>query len=90
MTIVLLCNFMKVLSMAVSLWAMNDTALVVIGDAVSSFLEEPELVSKGRCLMDGSTPMKSRDGSQGDKWQFKKHFWFHAPSASSFVIWLIL
>ena len=46
--IVLACNIGKVCAIAFLLWKYRAPLLVTIGDAIASFLEEPDPTTKGR------------------------------------------
>ncbi|KAK3669847.1 hypothetical protein LTR78_010305 [Recurvomyces mirabilis] len=48
---VILMNAAKSLCMFMTLYRQRESTLVTIGDAVSSFLERPDELTKGRCLM---------------------------------------
>ena len=53
--IVLCCNVIKTLCMAITmwkLWRIDNPLLATIGDATASFLEKPDQTTKGWCLMD--------------------------------------
>lgn len=47
---VLVCNAVKLLCMVFILWRCEGKYLVTLGDAIASFLEEPDPETKGRCL----------------------------------------
>lgn len=56
--IVLLCNAIKTICMALTawkLWRLDNPILVTAGDAASSFLERPDHTTQGYCLMDRSS-----------------------------------
>ncbi|KAF7198361.1 hypothetical protein HII31_00100 [Pseudocercospora fuligena] len=48
---VIVMNIMKSIAMFVTLYKQKDATLVTIGDAVASYLDEPDDLTKGRCLM---------------------------------------
>jgi len=48
---VIACNAVKSLAMFWTLKRQKDVTLVTIGDAVASYLDEPDELTKGRCLM---------------------------------------
>lgn len=84
MIIVILCNIIKVTSMVCSFWALTDEPLVVIEDALSSFLEVPDVNTRGCCLMDTRDDLRVHN-PRGKVWQFKRHRWFYALTMSSIV-----
>lgn len=48
---VIVCNVLKSLAMFWTLYKQKDSTLVTIGDAVASYLDNPDDTTKGRCLM---------------------------------------
>lgn len=48
---VILCNFIKAVSMFWALINARETTFVTVGDALASWLDNPDEFSKGRCLM---------------------------------------
>jgi hypothetical protein len=53
--IVIACNVVKVIVMAITLWRLNQETIVTIGDAITSFLQEPDHTTKNCCLMSNRT-----------------------------------
>lgn len=49
--VVIICNFVKACCMALSLLRHRKPGLVTLGDAIASFLDEPDPETKGRCLL---------------------------------------
>lgn len=50
MIVVIVCNFCKLIVTGYISWKRPPEPLVTIGDAVASFLDEPDLTTKGNCL----------------------------------------
>ncbi|KAL9614475.1 MAG: hypothetical protein Q9167_001003 [Letrouitia subvulpina] len=50
--IVIVCNLVKVLCMFLTLWMHNNSALMTIGDAIASFLENPDPYTRGLCIFE--------------------------------------
>lgn len=48
---VIICNALKAGAMFWTLYRQKDVTMVTIGDAVANYLEHPDEVTKGRCLM---------------------------------------
>ena len=48
---VIVMNLCKSVSMSWTAWKQSDMTLVTFGDAVASFLDTPDSLTKGRCLM---------------------------------------
>ncbi|MCJ1394217.1 hypothetical protein MMC18_007095 [Xylographa bjoerkii] len=51
MLIVIVCNLLKTICMALTLWTIHEWPLVTIGDAIASFLEQPDITTIGLCLL---------------------------------------
>lgn len=51
MIVVLLLNFGKAIAMLLVPFVMRETPLLTVGDAIASFLDRPDPVSKGLCLV---------------------------------------
>jgi hypothetical protein len=49
--IVIACNVVKVILMALILWLLNQDTIVTIGDAIKSFLQTPDHTTEDCCLM---------------------------------------
>ena len=70
LTAVILMNFVKSASMFLTMWKQRDPTLVTVGDAISSFLDNPDELTRGRCLMGkvdvntGPMRWKVRDGTR--------------------------
>jgi len=91
MLIVVICNLLKVATMIASFWVLDDTPLVTIGDALSSFLEKPDETTKDRCLMEARSSITKPD-LNGEKWNPKRHRWFYAPKPFSVfkcLVWYV-
>ncbi|KAH0563315.1 hypothetical protein GP486_002121, partial [Trichoglossum hirsutum] len=86
MVVVILCNAVKVVCLAMTGRRMKARKLATLGDAVESFLVRPDAVTEGMCLVDmkevvsgrwmGAEPMGQR------LWQPKKEFWFRVSQKS--------
>ncbi|KAF2163976.1 hypothetical protein M409DRAFT_68213 [Zasmidium cellare ATCC 36951] len=48
---VIVCNALKSAAMFWTLYRQKDATLVTIGDAIASYLDQPDELTKGRCLM---------------------------------------
>jgi hypothetical protein len=50
--IVVACDVLKLIAMAIALWWLPERPLATIGDAIASFLERPDPFTLGKCLLD--------------------------------------
>ena len=62
MIFVIVANFLKLSCMLYTVWSHKIPTLVTIGDAISSFLQEPDLATVGRCTL------SKRDVDKDEKW----------------------
>ncbi|PVH88666.1 hypothetical protein DL98DRAFT_580231 [Cadophora sp. DSE1049] len=51
MTAVIVCNVIKILCLGLILWRHRTSTLVTTGDAIASFLDTPDPVTKSHCLL---------------------------------------
>lgn len=84
--IVIICNAIKLACMCLASRALgsNTSPLVVVGDAVASFLENPDKTTEYNCLMSarkaGQVPPP-----EGRVWKQKRPFWLMSSSRCSFA-----
>ena len=50
MIIVIVCNAVKLACIILAMYALSDRPLVIVGDAIESFLDVPDESTKGECL----------------------------------------
>lgn len=50
LVVVVICNLIKLVCMAFTLFGGKDEPLITIGDAIASFLDDPDSTTHGRCL----------------------------------------
>ncbi|KAL0942169.1 uncharacterized protein CTRU02_200054 [Colletotrichum truncatum] len=64
--------------------------LVTLGDALASFITQPDHSTKGSCLLDKKDVKQGRWGySEAKYWISKDHFWFQTPSLSLWAVWFL-
>lgn len=51
MVVVILCNFSKAVCMLLTCWNSRDFPLVIVGDTISSFLEDSDPTTKNMCVV---------------------------------------
>lgn len=68
MVVVIICNICKMYLMGYVAWKKPGEPLVTVGDAVASFLDNPDLTTKGNCLLEKThferTKSDNRTGRQ--------------------------
>lgn len=86
MLVVIGVNASKACIMILTVWKLKEPTLVTIGDAVSSFLREPDTTTRGICLASKQDIQNNRWKLQPAKpWTPKKHFWFRAASVKRWL-----
>jgi hypothetical protein len=93
MIVVILANATKATIMILTWWKLRTPTLVTIGDAVTSFLDDPDLTTAGICLATKADIQKGTGAwkDQGAKrWIPKRHFWFRATSVKRWLTCNIL
>ncbi|KAL1646103.1 hypothetical protein SLS58_003523 [Diplodia intermedia] len=70
---VIACNIIKTLCMGYIVWKYRQTFLATIGDAIASFLDEPDPETKDRCLY--SRPVFEKE------WEWMRHNELRDPKA---------
>ncbi|KAK3953030.1 hypothetical protein QBC32DRAFT_388814 [Pseudoneurospora amorphoporcata] len=65
------------------------TPLITLGDAITSFLNDPDPITRGACLLlknDVKQGNWASGASQPKHWVPKRHYWFQAPSLPRWII----
>ncbi len=91
MIIVITCNLLKTICMSKIAWKHDREPLVTLGDAVASFLDRPDMTTKGNCIV-GKT--RFEDSKSWDlfrsRWGPKRLRWFRAASSKRWLFCNIL
>jgi hypothetical protein len=88
MVIVIVCNIIKIICIALSYYTFSDPPLVLIGDAVASFLERRDLSTIAwRSTTAKGHPTGDRNGKSR---QTNMRLWLQAPSLTSLLRCLLL
>ena len=92
---VILCNLIKAICMAITVWQQKVPTLVTIGDAISSFLDSPYPTTFKNCMISRADVVRGRWGRKkrfpgqqiqtpaplSRAWSPKQKRWFSAASA---------
>jgi len=72
---VIICNVVKAVTMFWIVWQQREVTFVTFGDAVASWLDEPDLMTANRCLQDvrSATKQLEENGSQIPQNSPKQH-----------------
>jgi hypothetical protein len=75
-----------------TVWKLKEPTLVTIGDAVASFLYDPDPTTTGICLSSKSSIQATKKWKlqPAKPWHPKRHFWFRAASIKRWLICNIL
>jgi hypothetical protein len=85
---IIVCNFIKSAAMIWTLWYQHEMTFVTFGDALSSWLDVPDLSTKGRCLT-RKHDIQSKSQQKGYRLQplptvyakGREDFWYRAVSS---------
>ncbi|CUS13874.1 unnamed protein product [Tuber aestivum] len=81
LTVVIIANLLKAIGMAMAAFRMKTVPLVFMGDAVESFLKEPDITTLRRCLADKAMAESSWELQPTPKpYTLEQWRWWHAPS----------
>lgn len=81
MVIVITSNFIKFVCMTWMAWKLDSQPLVTLGDAIASFLNQPDSTTDGMCLGDKVRFLESRNWrSLPSQYNPKPYLWFGAAS----------
>ena len=93
MIVVILCNFVKAISMLMVLFVYKKPPLITMGDAVASFLNSQDVHTQGRCLT-SVADCRSKNHSGFDyswplprctKWHASSRRWLHGASETRWM-----
>jgi hypothetical protein len=95
--VVTVCNLIKAICLTLVLMATNFHPLATVGDAISSFIKQPDITSAGLGLISMSNvvdfPAKGRSMVQNVKkqhlWEGQKHRWSYAISSGFCVFGIV-
>jgi hypothetical protein len=92
MIVVIFCNFVKSVSMALTLFQQRTPTLVTLGDAVASFLDFPDPSTEGMCIVSKAQILKGawKQRRTPKSYRPKRHFWFRAASLKRWLVCNIL
>ncbi|RPB01871.1 hypothetical protein L873DRAFT_1827131 [Choiromyces venosus 120613-1] len=87
LTVVIIANLLKAISMALAAFRIKTVLLVFMGDAIESFLKEPDITTSRRCLADKTMAESSWELQPAPKpYAVKQWRWWHAPSKRRWFI----
>ena len=89
--IVIVCNLIKTVCMSTIAWNQDPEPLVTLGDALSSFMDRPDIITKGNCIAGKAWFEKSKSwDSLSRRWDSKSLLLFRAASSKRWILCNIL
>ena len=86
MVVVIVCNMIKTLCMAMILRKQDPEPLVILGDAIASFLDRPDVTTERNCIAGRARFENSKYwGLFLSRWDPKRLRWFRAASLRRWV-----
>ncbi|KAI9884895.1 MAG: hypothetical protein M1823_003302 [Watsoniomyces obsoletus] len=90
--VVIACNLIKLGCLLWTTMRINQPALVTLGDAISSFLQEPDPVTRGYCMASKNQLERGIriEGGKPQRWDARRRFWGATISWQRWLIFLSL
>lgn len=86
MVVVLCCNFVKLLAMIITLWKCKEKTFVTLGDALASFLENPDRNTVGMCIATKKDFEARWPAREAKRWSPKKQFRFKGVGIRRWIL----
>ena len=91
MIVVIICNLIKTVCMSTIAWKQDPEPLVTLGDAIASFMDRPDVTTKGNCIAGKTRFEKSKSwDSLSRRWESTSLLWFRATSSRRRIVCNIL
>lgn len=92
MIVVIICNMIKTVCMAIISWQKDPEPLVTLGDAIASFLDRPDVTTIGHCIAGRTWFEGSRYWGffHLSRWDPKNLRWFRAASRRRWIVCNVL
>ena len=89
--VVIVCNMIKTVCMAMISWKQDPEPLVTLGDAIASFLDRPDVTTKRNCIA-GRTRFEDANyrGILVSRWHTQHLRWFRAASRKRWIVCNVL
>lgn len=78
MIVVIVCNFAKFVIMIYLAWNKQEDPLITSGDAISSFLDQPDPTTIKACMTDQKSYTCKQWDAVPHTWHRRRYFWFQA------------
>lgn len=92
MIVVIICNMIKTVCMAIISWKQDPEPLVTLGDAIASFLDRPDVTTGRHCIAGRTWFEDSRYWGffRLSRWDPKNLRWFQAASRRRWIVCNVL
>ena len=91
MIVVIVCNLIKTVCMSTIAWKQDPEPLVTLGDTIASFVDRPDLTTKGNCIAGKARFEKSKSwDSLSRRWDSKGLRLFRAASSRRWIVCNVL
>ena len=91
MIVVIVCNLIKTVCMSTIAWKQDPEPLVTLGDAIASFMDRPDITTKGNCIAGKARFEKSKSwDSLSRRWDSKSLLLFQTASSRRWIVCNIL
>ncbi|GKT50931.1 uncharacterized protein ColSpa_11112 [Colletotrichum spaethianum] len=88
--VVAILNLVSVSAIGAVYFFTGFEPIVTLGDALASFITQPDHTTRGICLLDKTDVKQGRWGYREAKyWTSRDHFWLQTPSLTTWTSWLI-
>ena len=84
--VVIACNVIKLCCMVLILWKKQSTPLVVIGDAIESFMLERDPTTRDMCWANKKTFTSQQWEPSARPWLQQRHVWFASASGRRWIV----
>ena len=89
--IVVVLNLVTIITTSIVLTKRLFEPIVTLGDAISSFLKDPDPTTRGACLMSKPDVWQGRWGLREAKyWIPSNHYWFRSPSLPRWIFFIFM
>ncbi|CAM1501052.1 Fc.00g102140.m01.CDS01 [Cosmosporella sp. VM-42] len=88
--VVAILNLLFVLALVLAIARPSFEPLVTLGDALASFLADPDPTTQSACLMTKAEVQRGRWGlREAKRWKKQSHRWIQTPSLTRWIVWLL-
>ncbi|TIC91649.1 hypothetical protein CH35J_010754 [Colletotrichum higginsianum] len=88
--VVAILNLISVSAIGAVYFFTGFEPLVTLGDAIASFVTQPDHTTRGICLLDKKDVKQGRWGYREAKyWTSQDHFWFQSPGLALWTFWFL-